>query len=469
MLYIWYETDTGDTYAHHGTIWSKVNSAGGGGSSGSLPDLLMETKTPGTLVTRKTEYQSVSGAATQTILNYAGEGYVSSLFLAVIYSDKNSFYNGLINVYVDGESTPSVSVTLAQFFMAVYQADLAAHCFNNKFFGCNADASSQISVFSALPIPFATSLKIDIVNGSSSAMTLFSVASLQSGVPNTWPRTRRLRVSANLWNGPTANTTQTVVNVVPGVPGRLVGLWMLSDDVPNSLSPYAAEWEGNFRFYLDAATKVWAATTAYSLGDKIIDTNGNLQTVSLAGTSSGSAPVWSQAAGGTTSDGSAIWTQTPGTPNQVWKATKPFALNMAIVDPNGNVQRVTTAGTTAGGAPTWNTLPGGTTTDGSVTWTNQGSAYQAASYQSSGTEDYFQMGFYMASIPINWTNNGYIGSTFINRTGGPATLSAYRFHINDPIVFSSSLAITWQVGDTSQVSWSSGSPKVWVTAFYYTE
>lgn len=44
-----------------------------------------------------------------------------------------------------------------------------------------------------------------------------------------------------------------------------------------------------------------------------------------------------------------------------------------INDSNGNLQVVTTPGTAGNGAePTWNTVIGGTTTDGGVTWTNQG-------------------------------------------------------------------------------------------------
>jgi hypothetical protein len=42
-------------------------------------------------------------------------------------------------------------------------------------------------------------------------------------------------------------------------------------------------------------------------------------------------------------------------------------------------------------------------------------------------------------------------------------------HIRDPITFDSSIVITWQIGDTSQVPWTSGTPKIAVTVYYYTE
>lgn len=47
MLYIWYETDTGNTYAYHGGSWSKVNTGGGG--SGGLYDISMGVPAAGSL------------------------------------------------------------------------------------------------------------------------------------------------------------------------------------------------------------------------------------------------------------------------------------------------------------------------------------------------------------------------------------------------------------------------------------
>jgi hypothetical protein len=58
-----------------------------------------------------------------------------------------------------------------------------------------------------------------------------------------------------------------------------------------------------------------------------------------------------------------------------WKATKAFALNAKIGDSNSNLQKATTAGTSGAAEPTWNTTVGGTTTDGTVTWTNLGPNY----------------------------------------------------------------------------------------------
>jgi hypothetical protein len=54
----------------------------------------------------------------------------------------------------------------------------------------------------------------------------------------------------------------------------------------------------------------WAASTAYALGDIVIPTSpGNYEYVcSTAGTTGGTEPTWDTTEGGTTSDGTAVWT-----------------------------------------------------------------------------------------------------------------------------------------------------------------
>jgi uncharacterized Zn-binding protein involved in type VI secretion len=56
-----------------------------------------------------------------------------------------------------------------------------------------------------------------------------------------------------------------------------------------------------------------------------------------------------------------------------WKPSTLYAINERILDPSGNAQEVTTAGTSGTKAPAWNETLGGTTSDGSVVWTCKGS------------------------------------------------------------------------------------------------
>ncbi|MGD0939010.1 MAG: phage tail sheath subtilisin-like domain-containing protein [Terracidiphilus sp.] len=63
----------------------------------------------------------------------------------------------------------------------------------------------------------------------------------------------------------------------------------------------------------------------------------------------------------------------PSTTPSSWKASNAFTSGQVILDSLGNIEIVTTAGTSGTAAPSWSPNSGQTTTDGSVTWTNHGS------------------------------------------------------------------------------------------------
>lgn len=62
---------------------------------------------------------------------------------------------------------------------------------------------------------------------------------------------------------------------------------------------------------------------------------------------------------------------TTGAGTAVWQAGASYSLNQEILDTAGHTQKCTTAGVSGTIAPTWNDT-GGTTTDGTVVWTDQG-------------------------------------------------------------------------------------------------
>jgi hypothetical protein len=119
------------------------------------------------------------------------------------------------------------------------------------------------------------------------------------------------------------------------------------------------------------------------------------------GTIGATQPVWNTTQGLVTQDNTQQWvnmgpsvqnwgfdapadaptvTQTAApTIYQAWAANTWYAPQFVIVDSNGNLQQLTTAGTTGGGAPAWNVTTGGTTADNTAVWTNLGpAAWQAA-------------------------------------------------------------------------------------------
>jgi len=92
--------------------------------------------------------------------------------------------------------------------------------------------------------------------------------------------------------------------------------------------------------------------------------------------------------GGVTSDGTALWvnrgnpvenwglanttdppTVTIGSSTSAWHANTFYSPVSVVIDSNGNLQQVTTAGHSGAVTPTWAVVIGNTTTDGTVTWT----------------------------------------------------------------------------------------------------
>jgi phage tail sheath protein FI len=116
----------------------------------------------------------------------------------------------------------------------------------------------------------------------------------------------------------------------------------------------------------------WSASHAFSVGNQIVLANGNVFVVTVAGTSGATPPVWPAVVGTTIGDNTVTWKLIPtgtGSLFPAWSSSQVFAVGAEILDSNGNLQRVTTAGTSGTTPPSWSTTIGGTTTDGTVTWT----------------------------------------------------------------------------------------------------
>ena len=111
----------------------------------------------------------------------------------------------------------------------------------------------------------------------------------------------------------------------------------------------------------------WAAGTRYTAGQAIVDFGGQIQLVSVGGTSGTTQPQWNETTGATTVDAAIKWTNA-GT--LIWQPGTAYALGALVLDPNGGIQIVQTAGTSGATAPTWAATPGGLTTDNTVQWSN---------------------------------------------------------------------------------------------------
>jgi len=138
--------------------------------------------------------------------------------------------------------------------------------------------------------------------------------------------------------------------------------WMLSQ-----LSDWLPSWRASMA--LSSAPGPWQPDTAYGAGQSILDSNGNVQTAHAAGKSGATQPVWNTAIGQSTPDGNFAWINSGP---RSWQANTAYAPGQYIIDSNGYVQIVQTAGTSNATQPAWNITIGQSTPDASVIWINSG-------------------------------------------------------------------------------------------------
>lgn len=130
-------------------------------------------------------------------------------------------------------------------------------------------------------------------------------------------------------------------------------------------------WQPNQMFLNTASTPMYWS---------ILDPNNNVELLIVAPSYSAqtgpSEPQWSQQVptttqpNGVTVDGTARW-QNCG-PMLNWLPSYAFGGLQCVLDSNANLQVATTPGTSGAAQPAWNVNPGGTTIDGTITWTNIG-------------------------------------------------------------------------------------------------
>jgi len=134
----------------------------------------------------------------------------------------------------------------------------------------------------------------------------------------------------------------------------------------------------------------WKPSTAYAVGQEVLDSHFQIQVVSVAGTSRATPPTWSTTVDGLTHDGTTlIWVdqgvQSAFTPGS-WTANFAFTVGTLIVDSNGNIERCIAAfGPSGGTVPDWATTPGLLTPDFDVVWEELGAPATAAMSAAGGT------------------------------------------------------------------------------------
>jgi hypothetical protein len=164
--------------------------------------------------------------------------------------------------------------------------------------------------------------------------------------------------------------------------------WMFASVEAGGISSGCADGGCIFNF----KDTPWKPSTAYTAGQEVLDSNFQIQVVTVAGTSGATAPAWSTTPGNLTlGDGTVVWLD-QGVQTAfitAWAPNTAYHLNNKILDSNGNVQLVTIAGTSGGSMPTFNSMLGGITIDGTsippLTWKNVGVPATAAMATAGGT------------------------------------------------------------------------------------
>ncbi len=132
----------------------------------------------------------------------------------------------------------------------------------------------------------------------------------------------------------------------------------------------------------------WLPSHGYTVGQQVLDTHFQVQTCRTAGTSRATTPAWSTTVGASTADNTVRWVnQGPqAAAHGTWLASHAYALATSIIDSNGNIQVVTTAGTSKAGAhPAWATTINTLTADNTVRWRNTGLPATASLAAAGGT------------------------------------------------------------------------------------
>jgi hypothetical protein len=136
----------------------------------------------------------------------------------------------------------------------------------------------------------------------------------------------------------------------------------------------------------------WKASTAYTVGQEVIDTHFQIQVavaVVAPGTSGTATPNWATTPGVGTHDNNVTWSnQGPQTAaHSAWAASTSYAPHSEILDTNGNIEDMVsgTAKTSGTTQPKWNTTPGGSTIDNAAQWLNVGKLATASQAAAGGT------------------------------------------------------------------------------------
>lgn len=167
----------------------------------------------------------------------------------------------------------------------------------NPYVTVSSGSTSAYTVQTFAPAALNLTLSNQVTGAGKSALTANFGGSQAWSVDST---------GAATYNFITSKSVNGVLNVAK-YPGATVGAQIL-----NALEANTVAGPGTVQVPQTLAgglpTIPWKASTAFSVGEYIVDANGGIQECTTAGTSGASQPSWSTTSGSTTADNSVVWT-----------------------------------------------------------------------------------------------------------------------------------------------------------------
>jgi hypothetical protein len=268
-----------------------------------------------------------------------------------------------------------------------------------------AGSPGPCSAVYQLPTTLSSSSKITVGSGSTT-IPMF-IGTFDSTYRNSANATGNIYVCGDtggnpiLYQIPIAAGVMSAASVGPVLGSQTAGCSPVSDVVNPNVAVGGTEWLfasvqnngglvpgcGAGGCVFNFKDTPWKASTAYSVGQEVLDGHFRIHVVSVPGTSGTTTPAWSAANGGSTTDGGVTWL-TQGRLNATtptWQANAVEPVGFEILDSKNNIEVVTRGGTSGGTQPVWKTTVGATTVDNSIHWRNVGAVATFSQAAAGGT------------------------------------------------------------------------------------